>query len=267
PAGSMLSIPLPEKELLPLLTPGVSLAAVNAPSLCVVSGPHDAIDTLEKQLSEKKLTSTRLHTSHAFHSTMMEPILTEFEREAAKITFNAPQTPYISNITGTWITVEKATDPGYWKEHLRKTVQFEKGLNEIAAEGPSIFIEVGPGTVLSTLVRKTIQRQPGHSVINLIRHPKENVSDEYTLMSKLGQLWLYGVKIDWTAFYEQEKRKRVQLPTYPFEGKRYWLEGETIAPEAGANTRELNAAEKKQDISQWFYAPLWEKSILTTNQN
>jgi acyl carrier protein len=156
----------------------------------------------------------------------MEPIREEFIRQLKKIKFNKPQVPYISNVSADWITGEQAADPGYWGKHLCTMVRFSAGIKELLKEDHAVFIEIGPGRVLSNIVRH--HAPPGKKttprVVNVIKHQQEKAADDYFLLNKIGELWLYGVKIDWTKFYPEEKRSRVPLPTYPFEGKRYWLD-------------------------------------------
>jgi acyl transferase domain-containing protein/acyl carrier protein len=260
PGGSMLSVSLPEAELTPLLTADISMAAVNGPSLCVVSGPLKAIETFAKQLEENGTRTRALHTSHAFHSKMMEPILERFTTKLRTITLNPPGIPYISNLTGNWITVEDATDPGYWASHIRFPVQFANGLTELLKEENTIFIEVGPGRTLSTFITKHQDKLKSHSTLNLVRHPKENMADDEYLLVKIGQLWLWGQKIDWAAFYREEKRSRLPLPTYPFEKNRFWFDENPfkIAREKFSQ----NELRKIPDIRQWFYIPSWQSSIL-----
>ncbi|MDQ1354882.1 MAG: polyketide synthase PksJ, partial [Acidobacteriota bacterium] len=204
PSGAMLSVPLPEEELKPLLTQGISLAAVNSTSLCVVSGPHETMEKFETRLQEMGRPVRRLHTSHAFHSAMMEPILAEFEENVKKTPLNNPTIPFISNLTGQWITNEKATSPGYWARHLREAVNFRDGLSRLLESKNALFIEVGPGNVLSAFLRQHKDKKPDHFVINMVRHPHENIPDDFYLSSKIGQLWLYGVSIDWPAYYSHE---------------------------------------------------------------
>ena len=127
PTGSMLAVLLPENEVEPLLGDKLSLAAVNGPSLCVVAGPTKPVEQLEKRLTERGSDCRRLHTSHAFHSKMMEPVLKSFTEEAKKVKLHPPKIPYISNLTGTWITAAEATDANYWSSHLRQTVRFSDG--------------------------------------------------------------------------------------------------------------------------------------------
>jgi amino acid adenylation domain-containing protein len=255
PRGAMLSLSLTEEQLTPLLNKEISLASVNSSSRCVVSGPHEAIDTFAKELEKKGFEYRRLIVSHPFHSKNMDPILKEFAEKVKQIQLDKPQIPYISNVSGKWITVEDAKDPGYWAKQLRNTVRFANGLTELLKKENAIFIEVGPGKSLSTFVRQHSDIKPGHTVINLVRHPGEAAADDGYLLNKIGQLWLSGLKIDWSAFHGNEKRYRIPLPTYPFERQYYRInEGEPdkIGPGLTGN----------KDIADWFYIPLWRRSGL-----
>ncbi len=223
PAGSMLAVPLAEREVQQLLSAPLSLAVVNGPSLCVVAGPTEAVEALDHQLAKRGVECRRLHTSHAFHSTMMDPIVGAFTRYVQRTTLNPPQIPYLSNVTGTWITVAESTDPGYWARHLRQTVRFAEGVHELLKDQDRILLEVGPGQTLSTLAKQSGGMQ-GRVVLASLHKPRDQQGDAPFLLNTLGQLWLAGVSIAWPGFYAHERRLRVPLPTYPFERQRYWIE-------------------------------------------
>jgi acyl transferase domain-containing protein/acyl carrier protein len=222
PNGEMLSVQLPEAEIQPLLNRELSLAASNGPAYCVVSGATEAIAQLQQQLEVKGVTCRSLHTSHAFHSPMMEPILQPFTEQLQKLQLHPPKIGFMSNVSGTWITVAEATDPKYWVKHLRQTVRFSEGITELLKTQERIFLEVGPGRTLSTFVKQHHKDQV--VVLTSIRHPQEQQSDVAFLLNSLGQLWLAGVKVDWSNFYAHEQRYHIPLPTYPFERQRYWIE-------------------------------------------
>jgi malonyl CoA-acyl carrier protein transacylase/acyl carrier protein len=222
PPGSMLAVFLSEKEIEPLLGENLSLAVINGPSLCVVSGEKEAVEDLEKRLSNKNVDCRHVHTSHAFHSKMMEPILDTFTERINKISRNAPQIPFVSNVTGTWITSEEAMDASYWARHLRQTVRFSDCMQELLKEPNRVFLEVGPGRTFSTLTEQHPSRTKDQIVLSSTRHPKEKKSDEAFILGTLGQLWLAGIPVDWPGFYANERRHHLPLPTYPFEGQRYW---------------------------------------------
>jgi len=257
PAGAMLAVPLSEKDVSPWLSGTLSLAAINGPSLCVASGPTKEIEALQQTLSAQGVASRRLHTSHAFHSDMMEPMLEPFMKSVKSVKLRAPQIPYISNLTGTWITEAEATDPVYWAQHLRHGVRFADGMQELMSVPDRILLEVGPGRTLSTLARQHPKRGAGQPVLSSVRHPQDERLDADFLLDALGQLWSAGASVNWAGFYDGEKRHRIPLPTYPFERRRYWVE----RPKEGATARGHNGPlVKRPDVADWFYLPSWTRS-------
>ncbi|NEQ08206.1 MAG: SDR family NAD(P)-dependent oxidoreductase [Moorea sp. SIO4E2] len=261
--GAMLSIPLSQQEVQPFLGKELSLAVVNGPSLCVVSGSKEAVEVLQNQLTQQGLECRRLHTSAAFHSQMMEPILQPFAKRVKQVNLNPPQIPYLSNLTGKWITVAQATDPDYWVKHLRSTVQFAPSMAELLKEPDQILLEVGPGRTLSTLAKRHPNKVAQQVVLSSTRHPQQPGSDIAFLLNTLGQLWLAGVKVNWSEFYGQEQRYRVPLPTYPFERQSYWIEPQTQVNSISLEQEKLS---KKPDIADWFYIPSWKRSPLLAHQ-
>ena len=228
PAGSMLAVPLPAAEVEPMLSGSVSVATINAPDRCVVSGPADEIARLAAELQARGIEAKRVETSHAFHSPMMDPVLDAFAARVAGTVRNAPELRWVSNLTGTWITPEQAADPAYWARHLRQAVRFAGCVATLAAEGRErVFIECGPGRTLSSLVKRQV---PGSAAIHSMRHPGHAADDVQVLLAALGQAWAAGTTIDWRAVHGGEARRRVPLPTYPFERKRFWID---LAPPAG----------------------------------
>ncbi|MBN3950377.1 MAG: thioester reductase domain-containing protein [Nostoc sp. NMS7] len=235
PGGAMLAVSLPEKEVYPLLGQQLSLAANNGLSLCVVSGPTEAVDALQMQLLERGIECRLLHTSHAFHSVMMDSMLVPFTDLVEKVHLKPPTIPYISNVTGTWIKATEATNPSYWAKHLRQTVRLADGMHELLTEPERILLEVGPGRTLSTLARCHPNKTAGHIILSSLRHPHDQFSDVAFLLNTLGQIWLVGVKVDWSGFYAHERRHRLPLPTYPFERQRYWIEPQQQIYQASIN--------------------------------
>ncbi|HEX7183846.1 MAG TPA: amino acid adenylation domain-containing protein, partial [Thermoanaerobaculia bacterium] len=252
PPGAMLSVPLPEAEIASLLGPDLSLAAVNGPSRTVVSGAEEAVEAFAAELSARGIAARRLHTSHAFHSPMMEPALEPFARRVAATRREAPSIPFVSNVTGTWITAEEATDPRYWSRHLRGAVRFAEGLQTLAADTALILLEVGPGQTLASFARRMPERPARQTVACSLPAAQENRSAAEVLLASLGQLWLAGVTIDWKGFYAGESRRRVELPTYPFERQRYWIDRK--APATRPNSR--------REIADWFCVPTWKPAVL-----
>jgi amino acid adenylation domain-containing protein len=220
PDGAMLSVPLPEAEIAELLGDDLSIAVINRPDLCIVSGAVAAIDRLEDTLAGSGVDSTRLHISVAAHSPMVEPILDRFEAYARTIGFSAPTIPVASNLTGTWITDDEATDPAYWVRHLRRTVRFVDGLSTLLDGPDRVAVEVGPGRTLSGLARQHPAKPP---VVATIRHPNEQRADDAFMLEAVGRLWLAGADVDIAKLYDGEERRRVPLPTYPFERQGYWI--------------------------------------------
>lgn len=259
PGGAMLAVPLPAQEVEALLGEHLAVAAINEPSLCVVSGPTDKVERLEARLAEKNVTSHRLHTSHAYHSPMMDPILEPLTSQASKIAFHPPQIPYISGLTGTWITATEATGASYWARHLRQTVRFAAGVQQLLREPDCILLEVGPGRTLSTAAGRHPAKTNGQVIISSLRHPYDRQSDIAFLLQTLGRLWLSGVRVEWVGFYAHEQRQRLPLPTYPFERQRYWIEPQKQLPLRAASHR---SAHKKLDIADWFYLPSWKRCDL-----
>ncbi|TBR56739.1 hypothetical protein B4U84_28365 [Westiellopsis prolifica IICB1] len=259
--GAMLAVSLSAVEIKPFLNEHCSLAAINAPSLCVVSGNVEAIAQLEHHLNNNGVKTRHLHTSHAFHSAMMDSILPAFAEEVKKISFQPPQIPYISNVTATWITATQATDPNYWLQHLRQTVLFAEGVQLLLQEPEQVLLEVGAGHTLSTFARMIGEKLSFHPNVipTTLPHPQKRHSDTECLLDALGQLWLKGVEVNWSGFYQHQQCYRVPLPTYPFERQRYWIE-----PEKTAKITDISPANltKKPDITDWFYVPCWQQTRL-----
>jgi acyl transferase domain-containing protein/acyl carrier protein len=257
PPGAMLSVSLTEQELRPRLTDAkLSLAAVNSTSLCTVSGPSEAVNEFGEQLADQGVTCRSLHTSHAFHSTMMDPILAPFVEVVKKIELKPPALPYISNVTGNWISEREATDVNYWALHLKQTVRFADGVKELLKDAGRLLLEVGPGQTLSAFVRQRDDAE-GSQVFSLLRHPLDQRPDELFALETLGRLWLAGAEVAWDGLHDNERRSRVTLPTYPFERQRYWIESPNAAAVAAARRAPLGG---KSDPADWFYRPTWRIS-------
>ncbi|MBE9052047.1 SDR family oxidoreductase [Nostocales cyanobacterium LEGE 11386] len=257
PKGAMLSVQMSEQQIQPLLNPELSLAVSNSPLNCVISGTTAAIEELQQKLLDKEIKYRKLHTSHAFHSQMMEPIIKPFTQLLETVKLNPPKIPFISNISGTWITATEATDPNYWAQHLRQAVRFSEGITELLKQSERILLEVGPGRTLSSLAKQHQTNE--QAVLTSMRHPQEQQSDLAFLLHTIGRLWLLGIKVDWPSFYAHEHRHRVPLPTYPFERQRYWLEAKS---QTALTKPQEELVNKKPDIADWFYVPCWQESTL-----
>jgi phthiocerol/phenolphthiocerol synthesis type-I polyketide synthase E len=260
PRGSMLAVMAPAEQLERFVDHQVSLAAVNAPGLSVLSGPSPAIERVEAALTRESVAARRLHTSHAFHSSMMDPILGEFEALVAEIPLSPPAIPFVATLTGEWAG-GPVTQPAYWSAQLRSTVRFADGLRVLTAErGPAgpdpIFLEVGPGRTLATFTAETAKAS-GHAPVCLtsLHGPNDRAADTEIILTSLGQMWAGGAAVDWPGFHDTERRVRVSLPTYPFERRSYWIGG---LP--GAQT--TAAAHKPRDTANWYYQPAWREAAL-----
>jgi acyl transferase domain-containing protein len=224
PAGSMLVVMAPEATVLPLLREHTAIAAVNAPAFCVVSGPQEAIASLEMALQAKGITTRPLRTSHAFHSAMMEPVIAPFLVELQQVRLHAPRLPYASNVHGGWVAVTDATNPDYWARHLRGAVRFADNMATLLTRPELALLEVGPGTTLTTLGSQHGSVRPGHVFVASLPMGRDAASDTGAMLTALGRLWQAGVEVDWELFHAGEERRRVPLPTYPFERKRYFVD-------------------------------------------
>ncbi|MFL6617294.1 MAG: acyltransferase domain-containing protein, partial [Povalibacter sp.] len=222
--GGMMAVRLSETDLQPWLGHGVELAAINGTQLCVVSGPHPALEALRERLAAKEIGFTVLHTSHAFHSAMMEPAVAVFASEVAKRARNAPSLPFISSLTGTWITSEQACDPLYWSAQLRHTVRFAPGVQELLKTRGRVLLEVGPGQNLTSSSRQLIAPANAAVAIASLPHAQSASADDSEHVAQaLGRLWIAGLEVDGELFYAGERRVRLGLPTYPFQRVRHWI--------------------------------------------
>jgi len=226
PKGKMLSVFLSENQVLSHLKDyNLDIAAINTGNSCVISGSSQELEKFAEVLDNNQIPYRYLNTSHAFHSRMLDPILNIFYSHLSQVTMNMPTIPYVSNLTGDWIDKNQVTKPEYWVEHLRKTVLFAKGLDCLLNNNKlenTIFLEIGPGEILTNLVRKRINQNNNTLAFSLLRSTTLPESDKGSLLSALGNLYAAGVNIKWSSFYNHEAR-RVPLPTYPFDETEYWI--------------------------------------------
>ncbi len=252
--GGMISVPLSEDELRPMLPASLDLAAVNAPGLCSVSGSRDELEAFEAQLKEKGIEIRWAPIDVAPHSRHLDAILPRFRAAFEKVKLKAPSRPYVSCFTGTWITPAQAQSPQYWAEHFRNTVRFADGVGTLAEEKNRIFIEVGPGKTLGSLAKQHAQVD-SQAVLSTLRHRDEAVADEAFFLEVLGRVWALGLKLDVDALlWKGEKRQRVELPTYAFAHQKYWVErreGQTVQSEV--------LLRRHGDLEDFGYAPTWKQ--------
>jgi len=214
--GAMISVPLDEDDVAQYVTADVCMAALNSPRASVLSGPLAAIAAIEATLTANGVASRRLRTSHAFHSATMDPMLAAFEAEVAKVTLRNPAIRYVSSVTGRWITADQATNPKYWAQQCRKPVRFRAAF-ETLLKDVDLVLEVGAGRTLTTLAT---QQLPKDRTIATIA----SFTQTDTVQDALAALWSAGAALSWTAYYAQEQRRRVSLPTYPFQRQLHWIE-------------------------------------------
>ncbi|HEX9733566.1 MAG TPA: amino acid adenylation domain-containing protein [Thermoanaerobaculia bacterium] len=259
PPGAMLAVPLPEAQVAAMLRDGapeeaLDVAVVAHPGLTVVAGPEAAVARLEARLAEGEVLCRRLKTRHAFHSRMMEPITRSFAEVVGKVDLRPPAIPCLSNVTGTWMTAREATDPDYWVRHLEATVRFSQGLAQLLADPRQVLLEIGPGQALSTTARQHPAAGPEHVVLASLRDERQAESDVGRLLRNLGRLWLAGVAVDWRRLYAQKpRRRRLPLPTYPFQRRRYWVDK--------GPARSGDDLRRRPDLADWFFHPTWRRTL------
>lgn len=255
--GAMLALPLAEADARALLPAGVALAAVNGEKSCVASGPFEAVEALERELAGRGLRGVRLRVSHAFHSATMEPAAAALAAALRGIRLSAPRIPFLSNVTGTWIIPEEAVRPEYWARQLRETVRFGDCLRTLAEERGAVLVEVGPGRTLSALAARVRRTPPPVASLPEAGAGRE---EQRQLFEALGRAWVQGAEVAWHRLHRQGERRRVPLPTYPFEHQRYWVEERR---DGGAARPQEHAGEatRSDDVGEWFYVPSWRRTL------
>ncbi|MFC5662556.1 SDR family NAD(P)-dependent oxidoreductase [Kitasatospora misakiensis] len=262
PAGSMLTVFLSEPDLAPWLAggDGLAVAALNSTGLSVVSGPTEAVDGLERRLKAAAVPCRRLHTSHAFHSAAMDGAVGPLVEAARAVRSSPPLIPFCSNVTGTWITDEEATDPEYWGRHLRQPVRFADAAALLLADPSWVLLEVGPGRTLGDFVRRHDAWQEGRTVVGSLRHPQEREDDLVRLRQGLGALWSAGVPVERDALRPGADGRVLRLPGYAFQRQRYWVDPE---PSAGTAGTAVPVTEDRPagpvPIGDWFRTPGWKR--------
>ena len=252
PRGKMAVFPLPADEVAEIIKdePELELATLNCPELNVIAGPEDVLTRVIEEQESLGVTGRLLHTSHAFHTKMMDEALAPFQAFIESLApRSAPEIPIYSNVTGEQLTAAEATSAEYWARHIRQPVRFEQCIRKALDESVTHFVEVGPGKTLSTFVRKSLTPTDSAVAVETIRHPKEEACDHQTFLSSFGKYWACGGVVDWTPTIGSHGKK-IELPRYPYDRKRFWrpLDSETSS----------DVSIKNPDLGQWFYRPKWE---------
>ncbi|KAA1183708.1 amino acid adenylation domain-containing protein [Rhizobium tropici] len=241
PQGAMVSVRADATTTASYLQGDVEIAAINAPKLCVISGPFGDIDKVCTALEAAEIAFSRLHTSHAFHSVMMKDAALALRHETEKVTYGTATIPFISGVTGDWQTAELMTSPNYWAMHCRDAVHFADGLVTLCRDRKPLLLEVGPGRTLSVFAAQTIARDGLAAVVqSLPEHDRASAAAE-TLAEAHGKLWMTGCRLSWPAL-PSVARQRLSLPTYPFQRQRHWIDAPSSARRASSRGALANPA-------------------------
>lgn len=257
PRGAMLAVAQPEEALRERFAGQADVAVVNGAAACVLSGTEADIAEIRSLLEREGEAVQLLQTSHAFHSRLMDAALAPMTQALGRVRLQAPQIPCMSNLTGRWLRFEEAQSPAYWSRHLRGTVRFADGLGQLLRETRAQLLEVGPGTTLATLARQHGARPAGRPALSSCRHPLDPADDRDQLLMTLGRLWIGGAAVDWPAVGGEQPRRRVSLPTYPFERQRYWIGAPTAGSSALPDDAAMADAEARLPVEEWTYRPRW----------
>ena len=248
PRGSMMAVNLSAEKMAGLLPPTIQIASNNAPSLCVVAGPEPEVATLRAQL-EANTVCRLLHTSHAFHSAMMDSIVEPLRAEIAKVNLRGPSKPIVSTVTGRLLSEEEAKNPAYWAHQARSTVEFSAAARTLKELGHDLYLECGPRSTLSSLIRQHFDPDQPCTAIPTFADTHENHTEWASMLFALGSLWSNGVSIDWDGFYVHEDRRRVSLPNYPFERQRHWIDPAPVRAVETAPPAARTAPETTRDTA------------------
>ncbi|WP_261887375.1 type I polyketide synthase [Vibrio aerogenes] len=267
PSGSMLAVMMDEAQLKARLKDTrIEIAAVNYPELCVVAGNDEEIAAFQREIEDDAIFCKHLDTSHGFHSYMMEPVLPEFKQFIDGVELHHPKIPFVSSVTGDWITDELATDADYWVQHVRKPVLFSHAFRTLMQDSPARYIclEVGPGRSLESAGKQHFRADDGEMPViysSLPTAKDADISGTY-LLNTFGSLWASGLAVPWEKLYTGEVRHRLPLPGYPFERKTFALPPVRSSGVSGSDAEALNLRkQKKADIGDWFYMPAWRRTV------
>ncbi|MEZ0109048.1 phthiocerol/phenolphthiocerol synthesis type-I polyketide synthase E [Catenulispora sp. EB89] len=268
PPGAMSAVLLDADSVTKTLSSDVSIAAEDGRYLTVIAGPAEAVAAAEAAFTEQGVATRRLRTEHAFHSPMMRPIAADLTGVVRRFELAAPRIPILSNVTGTWLTEPEAKSPEYWATHLHSTVRFADNLAELWRLPHPVFLEVGPGKALGSLVQQHPGRGDAPTGVVLSTLPSSSAAltdqadDHEHFTTALGRLWVAGVEVDWQGFHDRRADAaphRVPLPTYPFERERYWVEPTAV-------DRCSSGSGRATDVAEWFYLPSWRRTAVPPSE-
>ncbi|MDK1290492.1 type I polyketide synthase [Pseudoalteromonas umbrosa] len=251
--GAMLSVMSDAPSLQPYLNAQLDIAACNSPTNTVVAGSKEAIKALQTELKAADISVTRLHVSHAFHSHLTEPVLDEFAEVLNTVQLNTPQTPFVSNVTGTWITPEQATSTQYWLDHIRQAVNFVDGVKTLAAKC-NVLVEAGPGDTLQKLAKQSIADDI--TVLNSIAHARDLKAPIPPCVKTLAKLWQLGIAIDWSVVSSKPHGLEMAFPAYQFDSTEYWVDA-TLSTTPVKTQADSTGPE--------LLAPVWQQQLNTTS--
>ncbi|MEQ6123370.1 SDR family NAD(P)-dependent oxidoreductase [Pseudotenacibaculum sp. MALMAid0570] len=252
PQGSMLAVLMSEKELLKILPKELCVAVINSPELVVVSGETEHIESFAKKLKEDRVFNKLLPTSHAFHSTMMEPCLEEFSEFFKSVTLNIPKIPVISTVTGKLMTDEQAQDRDYWINHVIDPVRFGDAADQILVNESAVFFECGPGQSLESAIKRRLNKEMKHAVISTLNEKSDAV---ISMDNAIGKLWMEDIPVDFEARFNSSEYEKMPFPLLPFNRKSYLVD-------FSSNTSNVSTGENEKTpiVEDWYYTATWKKT-------
>ncbi len=266
PAGTMLSVRASAEQLTDYLNEKISIAAINGKQLCVLSGETDSIEQVQTVLEKNGIACKRLVTSHAFHSPMMKPIIKPFHEKVKCVNLKEPRVPVLSTVTADWMEPQQATNPAYWSEQIRNPVRFAEGIRTIWQTHPAyLMLELGPRQTATIMARQMSNDPERQIAIPSLGDTPHNETEWETILAAIGHLWLHGIEIQWENFYALEKRKRIPLPSYPFERKRYWRDIKVPVTHRLSATVSPSVSDTASPVQSSSLSPIPPMNIVTMN--
>ncbi|MFN3218207.1 MAG: type I polyketide synthase [Acidimicrobiales bacterium] len=258
-SGGVLSVNLAADDVEPYLSGNLVVAGINGPTLTSVSGTVPEIAELADRLGADGVEVRRIPFEYPVHSPLFDPHLGPFEAQLRSMDLKPPSIPIASNLTGTWLTVEEATDPGYWVRQVRHTVRFADDVDLLLQQEGTLLVEVGPGASLSSFARQSEALRPGQPVFASLRRPDQAGSDDdLHLLEIVGRLWSAGLEIDPEIFHGGPRR-RVRLPKYAFTHRDYFIEPST---RRSGRSSERGVLARNDDLDDWFQREVWREQPL-----